>query len=67
MSDPTHVTVLFEGPLRFGSVEKKIPTFSDETDNISEVPSTDTSVIKNELQQFMPVYKFTKDIHLPCP
>ena len=52
VSNPTHVTVLFEEPLDFGSKEEKIPRFREEGDNISEVPSTDTSVITTEPQHF---------------
>ena len=55
VSDPTHVSVLSEGPLGFGSVEEKIPRFREERDDISEVPSTNTSVIENGLQNFKPI------------
>ena len=46
--DPTHVPVLSERPLGFGTVQKRIPTFGEEGDNIFEVPSMDTSVIRND-------------------
>ena len=67
VSDPTHVIVLFERPLGFGSVEEKIPRFREEGDNISEVSNMGNFVIENELQNFKPFYKFTEEIHLPYP
>ena len=66
-SDPTHVTLLFEGPLGVRSVEEKIPTFREEGDDISEVSSTGNFVIEKDLQNFKPFYKFIEEIHLPCP
>ena len=60
MSDPMHVPVVFEGPLGFGTVQNRIPTFQEEGDNIFEVPSMDTSVIRNELQQ----YTLSLQIHI---
>ena len=30
VSDPTHVTVLFEGPLGFGTPDGNIPTFRED-------------------------------------
>ena len=50
VSDPTHVTALFEGPLTFETVEENIPTFREERDDISEVSNTRSIVIESELQ-----------------
>ena len=63
VSDPTHVIVFFEGPLSFGIGEENIPIFRKEGDDISEVSNTDNFVIENELQNFKPIYKFTKESH----
>ena len=40
--DPRHVTLVFEGPLGFGSLEEKIPTFREEGTAFlnSRIPAT---------------------------
>ena len=49
MSDPTHVSALFEGPLTFETMQENIPTFRQEGEDISEVYNTRNIVIENEL------------------
>ena len=55
VSDPTHVTVLFQGPLGFGTLEGNIPAFREEGDNIFEVSDTGNIIIQDKLQNFKPL------------
>ena len=49
VSDPTHASAVFEGPLTFETVYENIPTFRQEQDDILEVSNTHNIVIENEL------------------
>ena len=49
VSDPTHISALFEGPLTFETVQENIPTFREEGEDISKVSNTRNIVIENEL------------------